>query len=102
MIVTVGLRRGITLAAIMIGVGGALLVASLTDATFSTAHLSLVVVVTATVAAVLGLRLRLTGHTEHDLALVRRAAKFVPVALVLVAWSSLAVAMVGMNARLAR
>lgn len=97
-IVALGLRRGMSLAAAMVGLGGASLLGGMAivalpgDARTAGAVGALALVVLATLTLVVQLRARLTGDTSHDLALVRRAAKLVPLALTLVAWASLAVA----------
>jgi hypothetical protein len=96
-IVALGLRGGVSLAASMIGVGGMALVAGMAtvagrDVRAATAVGVLAAVVAATLAVVLRLRASLTGEVPHDLPRVRRLAKLVPVALTLVAWTSLLVA----------
>ena len=99
-IVALGLRRGVALAAAMVGVGGAALVGAMVAIAGPRVPVGmLALVVAATVVTILGLRARLTGEVAHDLPLVRRAAKLVPVALTLVAWTSLAAAWVAMGDR---
>ena len=107
-IVALGLRRGISLAAGLVGVGGVSLVAGMALVTMpgdarsvaaagAPALVVLALVVLATLALVLRLRAGVTGEVPHDLARVRRAAKLVTVALALVAWTSLAVACAAMR-----
>ena len=104
-IVTLGLRRGVALAAGMVAAGGVALLGGMAaivprgDSRVAYALGALALVVLATLATVLGLRARLTGDEAGDLARVRRMAKLVPVALTLVAWTSLAVAWFAMAGR---
>ena len=97
-IVALGLRRGISLAAGLVAAGGASLVAGMVtvarhgDVRAAAAVGALAAVVVATLAMVLRLRVGLSGDVPHDLPRVRRLARLVPVALTLVAWTSLAAA----------
>jgi 1,4-dihydroxy-2-naphthoate octaprenyltransferase len=103
-IVALGLRRGISLAAVLIGAGGVSLAAVLVSRApvgsgwFAAAVCSLAIIVTVAVARAAHVRSRLSGDLPHDLALVRRTARLVPIALTLVAWTSLAAAYAALRA----
>ena len=97
-IVALGLRRGISLAAVLIGAGGVALVAALVSRAplgsgwFAAAVCALTVVVTGTLTSAVRVRAQLNGDLAQGLAIVRRTARLVPLALTLVAWTSLAAA----------
>lgn len=101
-IVVLGLRRGVGLAASLVGIGGTLLFVLMFLTSRGAWAFSASMILGAVILTVCGTLLRLhrtlTGEVSRDLPRVRRVAKLVPVALTLVAWTSLAVVYAALQA----